>query len=200
MLDLSAACHEAAQQNLILSSSGNFSQRLGPNMLITESGAYLGSVKKENLSEVNIETGQVLTGKPSSELTFHRGIYLKRPEIQTVFHFQSPYATTIACSDRLPNFNVIPEIPGYIGEIGWIPYYTPGSQALAGSVIEVMVHCNMGVMRNHGLVTVGESLKQVLQRATFFELACQIIVLQRNPKHISKKECQRIRELCSKRV
>ena len=97
--------------------------------------------------------------------------------MNAVMHFQSPFATTLACrpADGIA-FSVIPEIPFYIGPIGQVSYLTPGSQELADAVIAVMRDHDLAVMANHGQVTVATSLDQALQNAEFFELACQIIV------------------------
>ncbi|HRU06828.1 MAG TPA: class II aldolase/adducin family protein, partial [Candidatus Brocadiia bacterium] len=110
------------------------------------------------------------------EAGFHRGVLLARSEMNVVFHFQSRFATAFACAAKpVVDFNVIPEIPYYIGEIGWVDYLAPGSPELADEVIRVMRGCDLAFMRNHGLVTVGKDFDDALQKAAFFELACEIL-------------------------
>ena len=41
--------------------------------------------------------------------------------------------------------------------------------------IPVMVH-DMVILQNHGFVTVGADLNDAIQKAAFFELACEVIV------------------------
>ena len=94
-----------------------------------------------------------------------------------VLHFQSPFATTLAC--RRPeaiNFHVIAEVPYYIGELAIVPFLDPGSPMLAEAVTAALEKRNMAILRNHGLVTVGASYEEAIQRAVFFELACRVIV------------------------
>jgi len=95
-----------------------------------------------------------------------------------VLHFQSPYATAVACIEpSFDNFNVIPEVPYYIKSIKRIPFYPPGSKELANAVIEAAKSHNMIIMQNHGLVTRAPNLDLLLKRALFFELACKILFI-----------------------
>ena len=63
------------------------------------------------------------------ESTFHLGIMRSRPDVNVVLHFQSEYATTVACMKNKPkNFNVTAELPCHTGkDIAIIPYFRPGS-------------------------------------------------------------------------
>jgi ribulose-5-phosphate 4-epimerase/fuculose-1-phosphate aldolase len=123
--------------------------------------------------------GGVLRGnRPSSEVGFHAGILRARPELNVVLHFQTPCATALAC--RRPDgldYAVIPEIPYYIGSVGRVPYFAPGTDELSDAVIEAMRANDMVLMTNHGQVTGGCDYDQVVQNAEFFELACQILLV-----------------------
>ena len=75
------------------------------------------------------------------------------------------------------NFNVTAEIPCHVGsEIPVIPYYRPGPPELAKAVVEAMLKHNSVLLTNHGQVVCGKDFDQVYERATFFEMACRIIV------------------------
>ena len=86
--------------------------------------------------------------------------------------------TPVSCMKNKPsNFNVTAEIPCHVGkEIPIIPYYRPGSPALAKAVVEAMKEHNSVLLTNHGQVVCGKDFDQVYERATFFEMACRIIV------------------------
>ena len=172
--------HRYGDSKLTLCSSGNLSWRIDDNLaLVSGTGSWVPTLKEENISLCNIETGEFLNGvKPSMESTFHLGIMRRRPEVNVVFHFQSEYATAIACMKEKPtNFNVTAEIPIHVGrEIPVIPYYRPGSPELAKAVLEAMKDHNSGLMTNHGQVVCGKNFDEVFERATFFEMACRIIV------------------------
>ena len=167
--------HRYGDSKLTLCSSGNLSWRIDDNLaLVSGTGSWVPTLKEENISLCNIETGEFLNGvKPSMESTFHLGIMRQRPEVNVVFHFQSEYATAIACMKEKPtNFNVTAEIPIHVGrEIPVIPYYRPGSPELAKAVLEAMKDHNSCLMTNHGQVVCGKSFDEVFERATFFEMA-----------------------------
>lgn len=146
---------------------------------MTASGAWLAELHLEHVAVVRLSDGKVKNNKKASmESRFHLGILKEHAEINTILHFQSPYATALACrkSPEKVDYNVIAEIPVYIGPVAEIPYFTPGSTELATRVIAAARDHQMIVMRNHGQVTMGKNFREVLQRALFFELACGIIL------------------------
>jgi ribulose-5-phosphate 4-epimerase/fuculose-1-phosphate aldolase len=108
---------------------------------------------------------------------FHFGIMHQRKDVNVILHFQSLYGTTLACLPDPPtNFNVINEIPVYIGKIDMLPYICPGSPELGIKVTESIKTHDLVVLKNHGQVVVGKSFEDVIQKALFFELACGIIM------------------------
>ena len=174
-----AQAHRYGDAKLMLCSSGNLSWRIGEEALISGTGSWVPTLAKEKVSICNIASGTPTNGvKPSMESTFHLGVLRERPDVNVVLHFQSEYATAISCMKNKPtNFNVTAEIPCHVGsEIPVIPYYRPGSPELAKAVVEAMLKHNSVLLTNHGQVVCGKDFDQVYERATFFEMACRIIV------------------------
>ena len=173
------AGREAAQRGLMRCSSGNLSWRIDTgHVLVTATRSWANRLTEDDVVLMRIADGAVLQGrKPTIEAAFHIGILRARPDVNVVMHFQTDYATVLACRppERI-NYFVIPEIPVYIGPIGYVPYLTPGSIDLADTVIEVMREHDLAVMANHGQVTAARDLDHAIQNAEFFELACRIIV------------------------
>ena len=159
-------------------SSGNMSQRVDDKiMLVKASRAWMCQATADDVAVCRIEDGSSLNGKrPSVEIGFHAGVLRARADVNVVLHFQTPAATTLACSRPPETFFVIPEIPYYIGRIGLVPYITPGSAELATAVTQCLSSHNLAIMANHGQVTVGQTIEEAIQRAVFFELACDIIL------------------------
>ncbi len=171
--------HRVGDAGLTICSSGNISWRVGDEVLISGTGSWVPNLKKEKVSICNLETGEVLNGvKPSMESVFHMGVMRERPDVNVVLHFQSPYATAIACMENRPvNFNVTAELPCHVGtEIPQIPYYRPGSKELAEAVIAAMKDHDSIMLLKHGQVVCGKDFDEVFERAMFFEMACRIIV------------------------
>lgn len=150
-------------------SSGNLSWRIGENALVSGTGSWVPTLSKEKVAVCKIETGEVLNGvRPSMESGFHLGIFRERPDVNVVLHFQSCYATAVACMKQVPaDFNVTAEIPCHVGsEIPVIPYFRPGSPELASHVIQAMKNHNSALLQKHGQVVCGKistkSLKEPL--------------------------------------
>lgn len=170
--------HRYAGAGLMKCSSGNLSWRVGEKMLVSGTGSWLPVLTPEKVAVCDIATGQSENGvQPSMESVFHLGILRERPEVNVVLHFQSEYATVVACMKEKPkDFNVTLEIPYHVGDIVVVPYFRPGSAELARAVVEAMRDHDAVLLSNHGQVVCGKNFDEVLERAVFFEMACRIIV------------------------
>ena len=149
-------------------------------MLVSGTGSWLPVLPPEKVAVCDIISGQVENGvRPSMESVFHLGIFRNRPDVNVVLHFQSEYATVVACMKNKPlDFNVTLEVPYHVGEVAVLPYFRPGSPELS----------------NHGQVVCGRDFDEVLERALFFEMACRIIVQSRMDYTVlSRKEVEDLR-------
>ncbi len=173
--------HRVGDMGLTVCSSGNLSWRLeNDEVLISGTGSWVPSLQKEKVALCRLSTGESLNGiKPSMESGFHMGVMRERDDVNVVLHFQSPYATAVACMQERPtDFNVTAEVPCHVGkEIPLVPYYRPGSPELAKAVIAAMKDHNSIMLLKHGQVVCGKDFDQAIERAMFFEMACRIIVL-----------------------
>lgn len=165
---------------LTLCSSGNLSWRVtGDEALVSSTGSWLPELTADKVTRCRISDGAVLEGwKPSMESTFHLGVMRAREDVNVVLHFQSKYATAVACMKQKPtDFNVTAEVPCYLGrEIPILPYFRPGSPELAAAVTEAMRDHDCVLLTNHGQVVCGRDFDDAFQKAMFFEMACGIIV------------------------
>jgi len=147
-------------------------------MLITTSRSWMEDLSADDVCVCSIcDRTAMDKKKPSVEMGFHAGILHARPEVNVVLHFQTPCATALA-SRQTENVNyfVIPEVPFYIGPVARVGYSQPGSEILAKAVTDAMRAHDMVTIVNHGQVTVAGNFAHAIQRASFFELACEIIV------------------------
>ncbi|MBN1831877.1 MAG: class II aldolase/adducin family protein [Deltaproteobacteria bacterium] len=178
--DLIQTAHEAGAKRLVNASSGNISVRYDENsFLISGSGTSLDKLKEKEISTCFINTVRHYEGvKPSMENHFHRAIYKNRTDVNAVLHFQSVYATTLACMPE-PEYdlNFIPESTVYIKRVSVIPYLMPGSTKLSEAVGKALEKTDLFVLKNHGQIAVGYSLEDVLKKALVFEFACHILYL-----------------------
>ena len=177
--EFTEACRDAARCGLVRCSSGNMSLRLDSDrMLITASRSWMEHLTADGICVCRISDGTSLDDKrPSVEIGFHAGILRCRPEVNVVLHFQTPCATALASRDTKDvNYFVIPEVPFYVGSVARVPYEQPGSEVLADAVTDAMRRHDMVTIANHGQVTAADSFAHAIQNASFFELACEIML------------------------
>lgn len=193
--EFAAQCRRAAGYGLMLCSSGNMSRRLDDGtMLVTGTRTWMSRLAADDVGVVGIEDGELRSGaKPSVETGFHAGVLRARPDADVVLHFQTPFATALACTDCSDvDFYVLPEIPYYIGPVATVAFHLPGSRELASAVVDELARHNMVILRNHGQVTLGRDYDEAIQRAVFFEMACAAIVragdaLEPIPAHMAEQ-------------
>ena len=179
--DFVECARKVGAAGLTVCSSGNLSIRHDDIVLVSGTGSWVPDLTPDKVSVVRLADGAVLNGvKPSMESVFHLGVMRERgPEVNCVLHFQSPYATAVACRKHLPaDFNFTAECPIHVGRhIPMIPYFRPGSPELAAHVIEAMKAHDSVMLLKHGQVVCGKDFRQAFERAMFFEMACRIAVL-----------------------
>lgn len=172
--------HRVGRAGLTVCSSGNLSWRIGDEVLISGTGSWVPDLTPDRVAVCRFSDGEVLNGvRPSIESVFHLGVMREREDVGCVLHFQSPYATAVACMKQRPaTLNFTAECPLHVGEeIPMIPYYRPGSPELAKAVVDAMLEHNSVMLLKHGQVVCGNDFNQAFERAMFFEMACRIAVL-----------------------
>jgi len=198
--DFVTASHRIAVHGLVKCSSGNLSCRISPDIaLLSVSRSWLGELTAEQVAVCKISTGNCINDKkPTCESLFHLGILKNRPQTNVVLHFQSPYATAIACGmPETIDYNTTIEVPVYIGTPAVVEYYPPGSNPLAQAVIDVFedTQTHLAILKNHGLVTVGSDFNEAIQRAIFFEMTCQILLTNPDTKPLNPQAVKYLRGL-----
>jgi len=185
------ACHRVGEYGLLRYSSGNMSCRLDDELVaVSARRAWLGEITGEQVAVCSLADGRSVNDvELTAESGFHLGILRNRSDINVVLHFQSPYATAIACGKEIDyNFNVIPELPIYVGEPAVVKYSPPGTKELAQETVAAMKEHDLAILQNHGQVVVGKDFNDTIEKAGFFELACQILLLQDKPNFIAARK------------
>lgn len=191
--------HRAGDAGLTICSSGNLSWRVGDEALVSGTGSWVPELGVEKVSICKIADGTIVNGiKPSMESVFHLGIMRERPDVNVVLHFQSPYATLLACMPDCPDhLNVTAEMPLHVGRvIPKIPFLRPGSAELADAVVNAMKTRNAIQLLKHGQVVCGKDFDDVFQRAMFFEMGARIVyqcmAAGKTPNYFTEEELDAI--------
>lgn len=175
-LDLRKAIIEACRSMNALGvnqgTSGNVSARYKDVMLITPSGVPYGDLKPADIATMPIKgeygswSGPL---NPSSEWRFHLDIMRSRPEVGSVVHTHSTYATTLAiCGKEIPAIHYMVAAAGG-PSIRVAPYATYGTEDLSGLALKALEGRTCCLLRNHGVIATGASVGRALWLAVEIE-------------------------------
>lgn len=158
--------------------SGNISVRWKDGMLITASGIRPANMEADADVVFAVPAGKCTTdGKaPSSEWRFHNAIYEARPDVGSVVHCHSRFATALACAHLpIPSFHYMVAKAGG-ADIPLAPYATYGTPELAAHAAAALQSRNACLLANHGQISIGATLEDALELAEEVEvLAAQYV-------------------------
>lgn len=180
LVRVSRRCYD---RNLITATGGNVSCRVPGEeaILIKSSGSAFSDMTEDDVVKVDLE-GNLLEGTKllSKEWRFHAGIYKVRPEVNVVIHVHPPYATAIAANhSELPL--VTNHAKGFLKHVPTIEVASSGSELLAVEVLEQFDNPERVaiLMKEHGIITVGENFNKAFYLAEMLEDTAKIAILSK---------------------
>jgi L-fuculose-phosphate aldolase len=179
--ELVQVSHRAYERGLVVGVSGNNSVRVPGTdaVLIKTTGANQGDMDTSDTVLVDLEGNVLEEGKrPSKEVRWHVMIYRQNPEVNGIIHVHPPYAVAWAVANRVPKL-VHTAARGILKKIALVELAPSGSQELAYYISEAFMDRELGVvlMREHGIVAVGPSLREAYYRAEYLEDTCKVALL-----------------------
>lgn len=107
--------------------------------------------------------------QPSSEWRFHLDIMRARPEVGSVVHTHSTYATTLAiCGREIPALHYMIAAAGG-PNIRVAPYATYGTKELSDNALKALEGRTCCLLANHGMIATGPTLKRAMWLAVELE-------------------------------
>ncbi len=184
--EMVSLCRSLFERGYVHGSAGNVSARIGEIILMTPRGSSLGRLSPEALSLLTAEGEHIGGAHPTKESALHLGIYRERPDAGAVVHLHSTYSTALSClADTNPE-DALPPITPYllirVGRVPLVPYFPPGSDALAEAVGEKARHHRAVLMANHGFVIAGRSFADAVANAEEFEENAKLLMITRGQK------------------
>jgi L-fuculose-phosphate aldolase len=166
------ACRSMNGLGINQGTSGNISARYGKLMLITPSGVPYEELKAKDLVTTPISgKGDKWNGAlaPSSEWRFHLRILQDRPEVGSVVHTHSTYATTLAiCNKPIPAIHYMVAAAGG-PDVRVAPYATYGTEELSDLAMKALEGRTCCLLRNHGVIATGSDVRRALWLAVEIE-------------------------------
>ena len=166
---------EMLERDLTMGTGGNVSVRRDDRFAVSPSGVPYEEVTPESVPIVDLD-GERIEGdlKPSNETPMHAIVYREREDAGGIVHTHSPYATTFASlNEPIPaSYYLI----AYVGtEVPVAGYEPPGTEALGRLAAEAMGSDHDAVLlKNHGVLAVGETGEDALENAAMVELCARI--------------------------
>ena len=177
-----AACKSMNELGINQGTSGNISVRVGGYMVITPTALPYEKMKPADLCRMPIagEYGRFEGPlKPSTEWRFHLDIMRARPEVGSVVHCHSNYATALAiCHKPIPAIHYMIAAAGG-PTIKVAEYATYGTKELSDNALKALEGRTCCLLGNHGQIATGPTLDRALWLAVELEtLAKQYVLTQ----------------------
>ena len=198
--DLEKYAHKLVDSGLVVGAGGNLSMRDGEFMYISPSGFDLKETKDEDWVKVNIDTGEIFSDlKPSSEILMHLECFRRNQDINAVLHAHPSYSVAVSSTGQnIPP--MFPDFPAMVKNVAYIDYVIPTTHVLADAVAEVVADNQAIIMRNHGVLTVGTTMKEAFFYMQLTEEAAKVYAISASigkPRILTEKECNDLRNLSS---
>ena len=175
--------HVSLMENrLVMWTSGNVSARDPKTdlVVIKPSGVSYDKLSPDNLVIVDLN-GKVIDGnlKPSVDMATHLYVYKHMPDVVSVIHTHSTYASAFAatgkpipvCLTAMADFFGC-NIP--VGELVLI-----GEEEIGKEIVRKIGNSKAIIMKNHGPFTIGASVDEALKAAIYLEESAKIIIMSR---------------------
>ena len=169
------------ERGLLAGRAGNLSlRRPGGLALATPRGAHKARMEPRALVRLSIEEPEPeALARATTEWPLHREALRARPDVGAVLHAHAP-ALTAAGLARVELGEALPEVEDAVGRIASVAFAPSGSEALGRAVGEAVgAGAFLVLMERHGVVAVGATVEDGLDRLELAELSARAVLLAR---------------------
>jgi L-fuculose-phosphate aldolase/L-ribulose-5-phosphate 4-epimerase len=176
------AAATAARAGLFVANQGNLSVRDQSSGLIAITPHDYPYEEMLDADLVIVDPlGSRLSGRlePSYDLPVHQTIYRLRPDVHAVIHTEPPYANALGVvgADLLPVTTT--GLKSANGIVPVMEFRAVRDEAFARDMLELMGDRHGVVWGNHGLLVVGTTVAQALDRTLGIEFNAQVLAIAR---------------------
>ena len=185
------------QRGFAAANDGNISWRIDERrVLCTPTMICKGFMQSDDLCVVDL-AGNQLAGqrRRSSEILMHLAILKARPDVQSVVHCHPPHVAAFAITRTPLPRGVLPEVEISLGEVPLAPYATPGTEALAESVLPFVAESNAIILANHGAVSYGPDVQRAYWLTEILDNYCRVLLLARQLGQVQQLSDDELRQL-----
>ena len=172
--------NELFARGLMTATGGNVSSLANEDdtIWITPTRMYKGGLGERDLVRID-RSGKVLEGErpPSIEWQMHFASYTARPGSTGAIHTHAPIATAFGITNQ--TFPPINTDAVFLRDTVTVPWIMPGTRELAEAVGAALAKSHGCILQNHGLMTVGNDLRDAATRAMVLEETAKILLYVR---------------------
>lgn len=171
--DVVETCLFMQSNGLIVGTAGNVSIRVDDKVAISPSGVPYETMTAEDVVVFSMD-GERVDGvlEPSSELPLHLSVY-RETAAKAITHNHAPASTALGLVvDEIPPSHYYSAMFG--GIIRVAPYAEFGTDELARNVTDALKDRSGALMKNHGAITVGPTVKKAAGLLPILEYVCEI--------------------------
>ena len=192
---------QACDLGLTRISAGNFSSRINDDLVaITPAGINYKTIKRTDISIIDLNDNLLEGPRPSSETPMHTAIYRNIPGANSICHTHSIYGMVFAMlGEDIPLMCIELLVCG--APIPVAPWAAPGTTRageVTVSLLQSRPDLNVLLLRQHGLLAIGDSLDQALERAYNAEIGLEVYykaIAIGKPKPFTIKQIAEIKEV-----
>lgn len=167
---------------LIALSGGNVSWRMpSGEILVTPSGMIYEDMVPEDVLVVDID-GNVIEGKRRASVDTEALLYIfkNRPDVNAVIHTHQPYATALGLVEDEIVCNLTTLANATRGTVKVAPYSSAASLDMGIVAVDNLGDKLAVVLKHHGVIAVGDSLKQALYACIYLEEAAKTVIMAKS--------------------
>ena len=171
--DVVETCLFMQSSGLIVGTAGNVSIRVDDKVAISPSGVPYETMTAEDVVVFSMD-GERVDGilEPSSELPLHLSVY-RETAAKAITHNHAPASTALGLVvDEIPPSHYYSAMLG--GIIRVAPYAEFGTDELARNVTDALKGRSGALMKNHGAITIGPTVKKAAGLLPILEYICEI--------------------------
>jgi ribulose-5-phosphate 4-epimerase/fuculose-1-phosphate aldolase len=164
--------------------TGNLSCRIGDEIVVTPTGASLGSLDPHQLAIIDLQGRPMAGSRPTKEAGMHAALYRARPTARAAVHLHSTHAVAVSCLADIDERSALPPLTAYfamrVGRLPLLPYFAPGDSALSIAVEEMARSHHAMLLANHGTVVAADDLHSAADAAEEIEETARLWLMLRD--------------------
>jgi L-ribulose-5-phosphate 4-epimerase len=175
-------CLRSMQYGLNFNTQGNISVRLPgtDRFMITPTDLEYDRMSADDMVVVDADAN-VISGRhaPSSEVTVHLAVYRRRPDVQAIVHTEPVFSNVFGVMGEPIEGALVNMVIYTKGAVPIMPFALSNRTEFGDAMCDVMGERNAVVWANHGLLTVGTSLRDAFKTSVAVESAAKVLLYAR---------------------